>query len=303
MMRFKPVFISMACLLMWGAAAMGMARAGGDLEQVMARGQLRHLGVPYANFITGSGDGLDVELVQGFAAQLGVTYVYVETDWAHVIVDLTGEQATARGDEVDISGTAPIRGDLVANGFTILPWRQKIVSFSRPTFPTQVWLVTTAASTLTPIAPSGSTSTDIAAVKNQLGGISVLGIANTCLDPSLYGIAAFGAAVTPFQGKLNELAPAVVSGVADATLLDVPDALIALDKWGGAVKVVGPISGTQQMGVGFRKESPKLREAFDRYLAAIWRNGTYQRLVQKYYPAVFEYYPDFFDASRAAAAP
>nr|MBP8266208.1 hypothetical protein [Zoogloea sp.] len=38
-----------------------------DLQDIRARGVLRHLGIPYANFVTGSGDGLDVEIVQRFA--------------------------------------------------------------------------------------------------------------------------------------------------------------------------------------------------------------------------------------------
>ncbi|MBW1993760.1 MAG: ABC transporter substrate-binding protein, partial [Deltaproteobacteria bacterium] len=37
--------------------------SGADLQEVRKTGVLRHLGVPYANFVTGSGDGLDVELV------------------------------------------------------------------------------------------------------------------------------------------------------------------------------------------------------------------------------------------------
>jgi hypothetical protein len=80
-----------------------------DLKEVLQAGVLRHLGVPYANFVTGSGDGLDVELIQLFAGHLGVRYEYVNSSWKQVI----GEQ--------------PIRGDLIANGFTMLPWREKII--------------------------------------------------------------------------------------------------------------------------------------------------------------------------------
>ena len=45
-----------------------------DLQDIRERGVLRHLGVPYANFVTGSGDGMDVEIVQLFARHLGVRY-------------------------------------------------------------------------------------------------------------------------------------------------------------------------------------------------------------------------------------
>ena len=40
------------------------AAFGADLDEIRERGELRHLGVPYANFVTGSGDGMDVELVE-----------------------------------------------------------------------------------------------------------------------------------------------------------------------------------------------------------------------------------------------
>jgi hypothetical protein len=33
------------------------------------------------------------------------------------------------------------RGDMIATGMTVLPWPQQVVAFSRPTFPTQIWLI------------------------------------------------------------------------------------------------------------------------------------------------------------------
>ena len=50
-----------------------------DLADIKARGELRHLGINYANFVTGAGDGFDVELVQGFAKHIGVKYKLVPT--------------------------------------------------------------------------------------------------------------------------------------------------------------------------------------------------------------------------------
>jgi hypothetical protein len=39
---------------------------GGDLPDVRAAGVLRHPGVPYANFVSGSGDGIYRTLVQSY---------------------------------------------------------------------------------------------------------------------------------------------------------------------------------------------------------------------------------------------
>jgi len=268
--------------------------SGADLSVIKQKGVLRHLGVPYANFVTGSGDGLDVELVQLFAQNIGVTYEYVKTDWKHVIGDLVGKRVKPKEKDVEILGEVPIRGDIIANGFTILPWRQKVVEYSTPTFPTQVWLMARAESPMKPISPSGDIFKDIAAVKMLVKGHTVLGVANTCLDPALYGLKQAGAFVWLFSGNLNELAPAVINRNAEATILDVPDALIALDKWPGKIKVIGPISPRQVMGLGFAKTTPMLREAFNRFFEECKKDGTYPRLVKKYYPAVFSYYPEFF---------
>ncbi|MBW2610622.1 MAG: transporter substrate-binding domain-containing protein, partial [Deltaproteobacteria bacterium] len=198
------------------------------------------------------------------------------------------------GDNIEIFGNVPVKGDIIANGLTILPWRKKIVNYSIPVFPTQVWLITQADSPMKPIKPSGDTNKDIAAVKALLRGHSVLGKTNTCLDPSLYGLEEAGALVRLFEGGLNELAPAIINRDAETTLLDVPDVLIALEKWPGKIKVVGPVSSMQSMGYAFAKASLRLRDSFNRFFEKCKKDGTYVRLVRKYYPAVFSYYPEFF---------
>lgn len=285
--------ISVCTIITFVIIPMG-ATFGADLPEIKKRGVLRHLGVPYANFVTGSGDGMDVELVTLFAQSLGVKYEYVKTSWKDVIGDLTGKRVKRKGNNIEILGDVPVKGDIVANGFTILAWRQKIVDFSRPTFPSQVWVIARADSTMTPVEPSNDIDKDIAAVKTLLRGHSIFGVANTCLDPGIYGLETVGAKVKLFHGNLNELAPAVINRDAEATVLDVPDALVALEKWPGKIKVVGPVSHMQKMGCGFAKTSPQLRDAYNLFLEQCKKDGTYLGLVKKYYPAVFSYYADFF---------
>ena len=193
-----------------------------------------------------------------------------------------------------VTGETPVKGDVAANGMTILPWRSTIIDFSSPTFPTQVWLLARADSAMKPIVPTGNIERDIALVKKTLQGHPTIGKRQTCLDPELYELEQCASSVLLFNGALNELAPAVLNGMAESTILDVPDALIALEKWPGQLKVIGPISPEQQMAVGFAKSSPLLRQAFEEFFAAIKADGTYRKLVNKYYLAVFNYYPDFF---------
>ncbi|MCF8109823.1 MAG: transporter substrate-binding domain-containing protein [Desulfohalobiaceae bacterium] len=191
-----------------------------------------------------------------------------------------------------------IQGDCLANGLTVLPWREKLLAFSQPTFITQVWLIAAADSPLHPITPSGDLGHDIQSTKKQLAGQSLMGRAGTCLDPGLYGLEKAGADIKMFSESLNELAPAVIQDEAELTLLDVPDALVALQKWPGQIKVLGPISEIQYMGVAFRKQDQGLRQAFNQFFKQCREDGTYRRLVNEYYPGVTEYFPDFFSSEK-----
>jgi len=288
----KTMFVGVLCAALLGTFA--APQANGDLPELKARGVIRHLGVPYANFVTGAGDGFSVDIVKRFAEHLGVRYEYVATDWDTVIPDLIGREVKASGGDAKLGGVVPVRGDLIANGLTIIPWREKVVRFSTPVFPTQIWFVVRSDSPIRPIEPSGDLETDIAAVRTLLRGHSVLGKLNTCLDPTLYDIASTGARTVLFAGSLNDMAGVVIKGETDATLLDVPDALVALKKWPGLIKVVGPLSPVQEMGVGFRPDSPQLLKAFEIFLREIKKNGTYHGIVEKYYPLAFSYFPEFF---------
>ena len=276
----------------------------GDLAEIRQRGLLRHLGIPYANFVrfTAKGlDGLDVELMQLFAAHLGVEYQWVQTSWSEVFGDLTGQKVQPTKDNnVQVIGETAVRGDIIANGLTILDWRMQVVQFSKPTFPTGVWLIARADSPIKPIEPSGDIETDIQRVKNLLAGRSVLTMEGTCLDPDLYGLASTQAEIRfhTANENLNEIAPAIINGAAEATLLDVPDALVALQAWPGDIKIIGPVSSSQFMGAAVAKSSPELLTAFNRFFQDLRTSGTYDELVKKYYPSVYLYLGGFFKSEK-----
>jgi ABC-type amino acid transport substrate-binding protein len=292
-MRIEKTLAAAVCFAALAARA-AAAEGGGDLDAVRERGVLRHLGIPYASFVTGGGDGFDVELMRGFAKQLGVRYEYVQTDWPVVLADLTGRKVSPAATDLRAAAPAPVRGDVVATGMTKLPWREKVASFSAPYFPTQVWVLARADSAVRPIAPGATVEDDIAAVKARLAGRTLLAVPNTCLEPTLYRLAETRAKVVLKNLKLDEVAPALIEGSAELTLLDVADAMIALRKWPGAVKVIGPISPRQEMAVAFARTAPALRAAFDAYLADARRDGTYDRLVKAYFPEAPAYFPEFF---------
>lgn len=270
--------------------------AQADLKEVKARGELRHLGIKYANFVTGSGDGFDVELMQGFAKEIGVKHKLVHSDFYNVIRDLLGKDVVRSGGKTSLVGNFPVRGDVIATGFTMLPWREEILLYSSPTFPSQVLLVARADSKLQPIKGSKNLAADIAETKALIGKRSLLGMERTCIDPGNYGLKDKGLDLRAYtkSSNLNEIVPALLNKEAELTLLDVPDAILDLQKWSGKIKVIGPISEEQILAAAFPKNSPELRKAFNAYLRKIKANGTYDKLVDKYYPGIRNYFPEFF---------
>jgi ABC-type amino acid transport substrate-binding protein len=186
------------------------------------------------------------------------------------------------------------------SGFTVLPWREKVLLYSAPTFPSQVLLVARADSPDKPIKGSADLDADIVETKAMIGSKSVLVMEKTCLDPANYGLKGKGIDLRAYtkSANLNEMVPALIKGDADFSLLDVPDAILDLQRWAGKIKVIGPISGHQQLAAAFPKNSPELRRAFDDYLLRLKADGSYDKLVDKYYPGIRRYFPDFFASKR-----
>ncbi|MCX7816181.1 MAG: transporter substrate-binding domain-containing protein [Syntrophales bacterium] len=270
-----------------------------DLKEVRERGVLRHLGIPYAKFVTGTGEGMDVDIMRLFANHLGVRYEFVKTDWHEVFGDLTGFKVKPKGkDEVEFIEKVPIKGDVAASGITVLPWREKIVSFSKPLFPNQVWAVTRKDSPMKPIISHGNVDRDIEATRKTITGKTIMGKFGTCLDPHLYGLEIIAGKLVDFPGSINDIAPAVLEGKAEVALLDLPDALVALQRWPGLLKIIGPVSDKQYMAAAFSKDAPQLKEEFDRFLAKLMNDGRYHRIVKKYYPHARNFDPEFFKKTR-----
>jgi len=278
------------------ALALCHLASAADLAEIKQRGELRHLGIRYANFVTGAGDGFDVELTRGFAEHIGVKYRLVYSDFYNVMRDLLGKDVVRKGAQVSLTGNFEVKGDLIATGFTVLPWRQAVLLYSEPTFPSQVLLVAPAQAKLTPIKGSNNLTADILETKALIGKKSLLVMERTCLDPANYGLKGSGIDLKAYtkSSNLNEMVPAMLNQESELTLLDVPDAILDLTKWAGQIKVIGPISEHQILATAFPKDAPQLRDAFNTYLRQIRADGSYDKLVDRYYPGIRRYFPAFF---------
>lgn len=283
--------IILTLLLMVGIGWLAPPDISADLKDIKQSGILRHLGIPYSNFVTGDGDGLDVEVIKLYASEIGVKYKHVHSSWETVIGDLSGKKIIPKGDDVEIVGETPIKGDIIGNGLTVLPWRKKVIHFSDPYFPTAIWVLARADSVLNPIKPSGDSEKDVVKTKNLLVGQQILGIRETCLDPDLYNLREC-LSIYKEGLQLNDLPAAIVKGDCELTLQDAPDALLALSKYPEKVKVLGPLTEEQVMAFGISKDSPELLRSFNDFLRRLKGNGKLRELIIKYYPLTINYFPD-----------
>jgi glutamine transport system substrate-binding protein len=159
-----------------------------------------------------------------------------------------------------------------------------------------VLLIARADSPTHPIEGSDDLEKDIRETKSPIGRHSLLVMEKTCLDPAKYGLKGHGIELRAHTGSanINEMVPALLNLDADLSLLDVPDVVIDMRKWAGRFKIIGPISPEQTLAAAFPKDAPQLRDAFNAYLRKIKADGTYDRLIHKYYPGIRRYFPDFF---------
>ena len=235
--------LSLLILLVYLLVA-SLATAAADLSEIQARGELRHLGIRYVNFVTGAGDGFDAELIQGYAKFLDVDYTLVYSDFYSVFRDLLGKNVVRAGDSVTLEGDFPIKGDMIATGFTVLPWREQVLLYFEPTFPSQVMLIARADSPIQPIQGSEDLLQDNQETKALIGAQSLLIMEKTCLDPANYGMKGQGIELCAYtkSSNINEMVPALLNLDADLPLLDIPDLMLDMQKWAGSFKVIGPIS-------------------------------------------------------------
>ncbi|ACV68066.1 substrate-binding periplasmic protein [Desulfohalobium retbaense] len=283
-------FLWSTCLLLLSVSA-----PASGLESVRERGVLRHLGVEeYANFVTSGREGLSIELIRQFASWLGVEYQFVPTQWSRAVEDLLGRQVLEKNGTLRLGEKRPISGDVLCSGVTALEWRKQLVAFSNPTFLTQVLVVVRGDTPVQPIQPTGAAQGDIARTKGKLHDLELIGLPDTCLDPELYGVKSARPPLKVRDLRPAQLVPRLLDGQVEAVLLDVPSVLMALSHWPGQLKVLGPVSSLQYMACAFRPHDIQLRQAFNRFMEKIRWDGTYYRMVEKYYPSIFSYFPHFF---------
>jgi polar amino acid transport system substrate-binding protein len=208
--------------------------------------------IPYAPFEFGDPpdyQGFDVEMVDEIGKRLGLDVKWQDTAFPTIFTDLASGQF-----------------DMVASSATITPDREKIVDFSDPYYSSAQGVV---------VLPD---NTDIKSVAD-LDGKTVAAQSGTTGEK--YAKENSDATVQGFpQGP--DTINAVRAGQADAAILDQPVAQDAVDKEGG-VKVAFEIPTGELYGMVFQQDNDALREAVNKQLEAMKKDGSLDKIYEKYF--------------------
>jgi polar amino acid transport system substrate-binding protein len=193
--------------------------------------------------------GFDVDLADAFAKSLGVKLEVQNINWDGIFV------ALKQG-----------KGDMILSSVTITDERKKEMAFSQPYYAAGQVIVVPA------------TDTTIKG-PNDLKGKSVAVQIDTTGQESAEKIG--GLDIRKFDGGAETML-AVEQGKTNAGIIDV---MVALDfaKNHPKVKVVDkkPFT-TEDLGAAFQTGSTDLVKAFDDFIAAAKKDGTYDKILQKW---------------------
>lgn len=211
---------------------------------------------PPFNYIDEQGrlTGFDVDIGQALCARMQVSCTFVRRDWATIIQGLLDKQY-----------------DAIIASMSVTPERQALVAFTDKYYTTPMRIVGHGIADLGDAAQSlrgrrvaaqGSSTAEVYA-KEVLGGIA---------DIRIY----------PTQDEVNR---ALIAGEVDAIIADslVAWKFLRGNEGRGFAFVGQPIYRDSDVAIAVRKEDRELRQRFNRAIALIIIDGTYQRINYKYF--------------------
>jgi cystine transport system substrate-binding protein len=251
-MKWLQSFIIAAAIQ---AAALGVAHAGANLDEIKASGVFK-IGTEgtYAPFTYHDASnklvGFDVEIGEAIAKQLGVKPEFIEGKWDGLIAGLDAK-----------------RYDAVINEVGITPAREKKYAFSEPYIASKAVLIVR------------GDNTDIKNFADLKGKKSA-----QSLTSNFAKIAQDNGAELVSTDGFDQSIQLLLTGRADATI---NDSLSFLDfkkhKPDADVKIAAQEENADHSGVLMRKGDPELVAAVNKALDAIKADGTYQKIADKYF--------------------
>ncbi|MBV8619666.1 MAG: transporter substrate-binding domain-containing protein [Curvibacter sp.] len=195
--------------------------------------------------------GFDVELVEALAAAMGRKVEWVDIDFKGLIPGLISR-----------------RFDMAVSAIYITDERRKVVDFSDPYFAGGlVAMVKAGTPVKAPLDLNGKK------VSVQVGTKSVSFVKQAFAQVELIEVE-----------KNQEMFNLVDIGRADALVTGKPAAYQYMRSRPG-LQVVEPPLSTEEYGMALRKDEPELTRALNAALARLKADGSYQRIVGKWFPA------------------
>ncbi len=239
--------VGLGCLLLLGGCSFNSGSAAGKTLTIAVEGTYP----PFAlQTEQGELQGFDVDLMNAIAAVAGFKIRYQNLPFAGMIPALQAQTI-----------------DAAVAAMTITPERAKVVSFSRPYFKSGLAIAT---------RNNNQNITSFDSLKNKRIAVQI-GTTGAQKAASIPGaeVRSFDDAPTAFRELLN--------GNVDALLHDQPVILYAINSGDvQGVKVVGELLTEEYFGFPTPKGSPNLT-LINQGLAAVFKNGTYNQLYQKWF--------------------
>jgi ABC-type amino acid transport substrate-binding protein len=249
--------VAVCLLLAVALAAAGCGDGGGNggsgKFNTIAEGKLKvGSDIPYKPFEFGRApdyEGFDVDIVNEVARRLGIDAEFVKTPFDPIFRNL------AQG-----------RFDMVASAATITPEREKTVDFSLPYFPADQSLM----------IKRGS---DIKSVDDLKGRVLGAQLGTTGAE---YAKNETGAKSVRTYDLIDDAFQALQAGQVEAVINDFPVSKYA-EESKPELQVIATIPTGEEYGLGFAKEATALREAVNKELDNIKKDGKYTEIYRKWF--------------------
>jgi polar amino acid transport system substrate-binding protein len=223
---------------------------------VLRAGVVGDLGMPFTVMRDGKLVGFDIELSTRFAASIGKEFVPVDMPFGSLIASLSTRKI-----------------DLITASMMITDERKKMIDFSDPYFESGVSVIADKKN----IEPGEVAAP---AIPEDLAGIKIGVLSGTVFDPYIQETYP-KAQILRFENTTNLIASMTGSKI-DAAMFDCISAGIILrhnPEWG----LLREDNKRMQLGVGFNKNNPGLRDEFNAYLKEINQNGIYDSMQTRWF--------------------
>lgn len=243
------------------AAAFAVGFTGRAAAETVRVGMAPEPYPPFASVdASGNWTGWEIEMMEAVCKAAALDCVITPTAWDGIIPALTAGQI-----------------DAIMNSMSINDERLKVIDFSNKYYNTPSMIVAAKGAGITP---------DPAGLTGKILGVQVATIHQAYAEKHFAGVASeIKAYQTQDEANQDLVAGRVDAIQADSTALDAflasPDGQVCCESM-GAVADDPAVLGLG-VGVGIRKGDEKLKEAFNKGIAAVRADGSYDTITAKYF--------------------